>query len=115
MKRKLVVVASILFASCSNQVTPKQIDVAPEESKTSSLIIEHELQVCNEAIAKYQALIDKTLAGDVEAMKKLPLTKAQIEKELSELKKLSALFDAKQEDKFSATQEKFLVVDSRIK
>ena len=115
MKIKLLVVAATLFASCTDQSKTKQFDALPYEDQTPSLIIEHELETCNERITKYQMLIDKTLSGDVESMKKLSVTKAMIEKELNELKKLSALFDAKQTEKFSKTHEKFLVVDCRVK
>jgi hypothetical protein len=115
MKRNLFFAALVFFTSCNEQSQKQQIDLPSEKDNAPSLIIERELDACDKIIAKYQTLIDKTLAGDFESMKKLPVIKVQVEKELQELNKLSAYFDAKQLEKFSASREKFLKVDSRIK
>ncbi|MDI3320602.1 hypothetical protein [Pinibacter soli] len=115
MKRKLVI-AVLLFASCNYQSKSNQADAAFTSLSNRSLVtLEQEIDNCHASITKYEVLIDKTLAGDVEAMKKLTATKESIVIELDGLKKKYANLNATQTEKLAVVEKRFRVVDGRIK
>jgi hypothetical protein len=115
MKRKLIV-AALLFASCNYPSTNNQTDAAFATVSGRSLVtIEQEIDGCHASITNYEVLIDQTLGGDFEAMKKLPATKDSIAKKLDELKELASKLTEAQAKKLAVVEKRFRVVDGRIK
>ncbi|MDI3321401.1 hypothetical protein [Pinibacter soli] len=113
----LLSLLTILLSSCDEPVKTKLPTILHADSGTdmlSTTVIEEELEDCTKSIAKYEELIDKTLGGDAEAMKKLSRTKEKIEGQLEELEEWSANFAGKQAQQFAALQKKFQSVSSRI-
>lgn len=118
MKRTMLVicVGAVMLSSCDDREKSKSPEKFSVVGSVLSLqTIDEQIEGCSAFISTYDNLIDQTLGGDYEAMKKLDVTKGLVVAKLEDLKKLANHFNAKQLETFAAVQKKFAVVDSRLK
>jgi hypothetical protein len=119
MKKITLSIACIamLLLSCGQQSTGSWSN---KKKKTTDLAIvvptfDEELNTCDKLIAQYDELIDKTIAGDAEALHKLAIAQGKIEKQMEILQLHFLDFTDAQAKRFDDIQKRFAKVAGRIK